>query len=140
MSGPAIEPDNKIVAIVDSRRSAAFIEDLVDVLYCCSVHSAYEMAFSANKRSLRARQYKQLISSPSRLFYGLLPCIFARRVHNLVIVRNEQEQTERLTWTEPAVMGNAPSGSSLVELYPSREYEHVRSLEPLCPAVYSREA
>jgi hypothetical protein len=138
-SGPAVQPDKKIIAIVDARRSESFIEALVDVLYCRSVDSAYDMAFMANKRQLRERQYRHLNTYPSRILYGRLPCIYARRVHDLEVAWNEEHKTEHIRWTEEAIFGNAKSGASIVEIVPSRECEHVRSHQPLALDIYERE-
>lgn len=138
-SGPATRPDKKIVAIIDARRSDAFIASLVDVLYCRSVDSAYDMAFMANKRQLRDRQYRHTNTYPSRILFGRLPCIYARRVCNLTVVWDEAMGKEHIRWTEPAIFGNAKTGSSVVEIVPPREFEHVRSHNPLALDVYERD-
>ena len=135
-SGPAIDPDKKVIAIVDARRSESFIEDLVDVLYCRSVDSAYHMAFMANKRGQRAKQYRHMNTYPGHILYGRRPCIFARRVCNLTILWDEGKRTEHLRWTELAIFGNARSGSGVVEIVPAQEGEHSRSTEPLSLDIY----
>jgi hypothetical protein len=135
--GPALERDKKIVAIVDARKTDAFIAALVDVLYCRSVGSAYDMSFIANKRALRERQYKHFNTPPSRILFGRNPCIYARRVSALTVERNETQQTEHLRWTEPAVLGNASTVGSIVERSPARELEHVRSCQPLSCELYA---
>ena len=130
-SGPALDPDRKIIAILDARRSDSFVEDLVDVIYSRSHSSAYDMAFMVNKRHQRDRQYKHVAAYPSRVLYGHLPCIFARRVVNLTINLDTDKQTEHLRWTEPPVYGNAPIGAGVVEFVAARELEHTRSARPL---------
>lgn len=94
--GPAINPDKKIIAITDARRSERFIEALVDVLYSRSVDSAYDMAFMANKRNQREAQYRHINTYPSRILYGRTPCIYARRVSNLTVQWDEETSKEQL--------------------------------------------
>ena len=129
--GPAIEPDNKILAILSSRRSSSTVEDIVDTLYCRNVDSAYDMMLQANKRKQRVTQYRQLGSMPSRFFYGRNPCIFARLVTDLTVELDETKQKERIRWTDPATLGNSDSGGGLKEIYSSRQCEVVRSVRPL---------
>lgn len=121
----------KIIAILDGRRSHSFVEDLVDVIYGRCVYSAYEMAFMANKRNQRDRQYKCLYTKPSQVLYGHMPLIFARRVRNLTITRDEAQGIEHLRWTELPIYGNASSGSSVVLVTPEEEREYVRSINTL---------
>ncbi len=138
--GPARTPDKKVVAILSSRRSATLIADLVEVLYCRSVDSAYDMAFLANKRRVRERQYRHMYSTSSRLFYGRNPCIFARRVTNLTVERDNGHNTELLRWTELAIFQNAKSGSGIVQVEPQRDCQHLRAFGPLTLDIYEREA
>ena len=138
--GPALLPDKKIIAILSSRKSDRSIADLVDILYCRTVDSAYDMAFLANKRKLRENEYKNLGSTDSRLLYGRNPCIFARRVANLTVVSDEDLKTELIRWTELAIFQNATSGSGIVQTEPPRDCQHVRSLEPLALDIYERKA
>ena len=138
--GPAIGPDNKILAILSSRRSSSAIMDIVDTLYCRSVDSAHDMALNMNKRKQRIAEYKHLGSMPSRFFYGRNPCIFARLVTDLTVSRDEVQRQELIRWTDPAVFGNADFGSGVKEIYPSREYEVLRSLRPLAFDIYDKKA
>jgi hypothetical protein len=55
--------------------------------------------------------------------------IYARRVINLTVERDEEQKKEYLSWTEPAVLGNSPSG--VVEVHPSRDCKLERLLKPL---------
>lgn len=97
----AITHDNKILAIVSSRRSSSFIEDVVDLLYCRSVDSAYYAIRATNRKKQRHNELMAMFSTPSRMFYGRNPLIFARRVADLKILRNEAEGTETVSWTDP---------------------------------------
>jgi hypothetical protein len=130
-SGVALDPDRKIIAILDARRSESFVAGLVDVIYSRSHSSAYDMAFMVNKRHLRDRQYKHVGVYPSHVLYGHLPCIFARKVIDLTITLDTEAQIEHLRWTEPPVFGNAPVGAGIVEIVAARELEHTRSAKPL---------
>lgn len=139
-SGPATDPAKKIVAIVDARKSKSFIESLVDILYSRSVDSAYDMAFMANKRNQREAQYRHINTYPSHILYGRNPCIYARRVINLTVQWDEEAATEQLSWTEPAIFGNAESGSGVVEIVSPSNHEHARSYGTLSLDIYDREA
>lgn len=138
--GPAVEPDNKILAILSSRRSSSSVEDIVDTLYCRNVDSAHDMMLYANKRKQRVARYRAHGSMPSRFLYGRNPYIFARLVTDLKVSRDETKRRETIRWTDPAVFGNADSGSGLKEIYPSRECEVVRSLRPLAFDIHSKKA
>lgn len=131
--GPALIADEKIIAIVSSRRSAGTVTELVEILYCRTVDSATDMARMANKRRVREQQYMHTNSVASRFFYGHNPCIFARQVLNLTVERDGTCGTEVVRWREPATYRNAKSGSGIEEDLPARDCEHVRSLAPLVP-------
>jgi hypothetical protein len=122
-TGPALVPDKKIIAILSSRRSADAIADIVDVIYCRYVHSAYDMAYLANKRKQRERDYCHLYSTSSRLFYGRVPSIFARQVTNLKIEQDLTDNCEILRWRELPVYQNAPSGGGIIVRYPAEEHD-----------------
>lgn len=140
LSGPAVDPDRKIIAIVDGRRSEAFIEDLVDVLYSRSVDSAYDMAFMANKRKQRERQYRHIGTYPGQVLYGRLPFIFARRVVDLTVQWDEEAGRELLSWVEPAIYGNAESGAGVREIVAAASHSHTRSHGVLTHDLYQGEA
>lgn len=139
-TGPAVEPDTKIVAILSSRKSSRSVEELIDVLYCRSIYSAHDSMMTANKKKERQSQFKAIFSQPSRMFYGRNPCIFARVVIDLTVTRDERERKEVVRWIDPAVFGNADSGSGVKEIYPSRECEVVRALRPLSLDIYGTAA
>lgn len=136
--GPAVQPDRKLLAILSSRCSSSTIETLVDTLYCRSISSAYDMAAMANKRKLRTQQYKATFSTLNRIFYGHNPCIFARRVCNLTIKRNEKMQTELIEWIDLAGYENAETGNSVLEAYPEKSQSIQRALKPLALDIYAR--
>lgn len=137
-SGPAVDPEKKIVAIVNARRSEAFIAGLVDVLYCRSVDSAYDMAFMANKGKQREHQYRHLNTYPDRILYGRLPCIYARKVADLKIQWNEETGEELLSWVEPAIYGNAETGAGVREIVAASYHSHRRAYGVLSSDLYER--
>ena len=132
--GAAMQPDRKIVAILSSRHSSASVETLVDALYCRSVNSAYDMATMANKRRQRNDQYRNIHTPPGQIFYGRNPCIFARKVRNLSIKRNESKNEELIEWIELAVCRNSDIGSSVAQVYPEEARSLLRSTKPLASA------
>lgn len=130
IDGAAADPNKKIIAILDARRSEAFIKDLVDTIYSRSHNSAFGMALMANKRHQRNRLC-HVGTYPQHVLYGDMPCVFARRVVDLTVTWDEDKGTEHLQWTEPPIFGNAPVGSGIVEIVAAREMEHRRSTRPL---------
>jgi hypothetical protein len=130
-SGPLILDENKIVAIVSSKRSTSFIEDLADVLYCRTVNSAGKMAYEANKSRYRKEQYKNIFSHGDRVFYGKNPCIFARLVSNLRITKDDEKMVEVVCWTEPAYCKPNPLNFRLEIVEPEQEKKLVRPLAVL---------
>jgi hypothetical protein len=123
---PATSQNSKIVAILSSRISEKAIESMVDVLYRRTVETAFDMAFLAKKSKERRGQYRNMCSSPGRLYFGRNPCIFARQVTNLKISRDITANTESITWTDLPVFGNADKGAGIKELIPARECQVVR--------------
>ncbi len=138
-TGPALMPERKIVAIVSARRKSKAIEEFVDLIYSRSVDSAYDMALFANKRKARERAYKHIYSTPSRLFYGRNPCIFARIVSNLAVKRDETAGVERISWTDPPYLRVETPGALPVEAEAAKERHVVRQIRPLSGDIYERE-
>jgi len=121
--------DNKIVAIVSSLRSSSTVEDLVDVLYCRTVDSAYDAVRTVNrKKKQRHRELKATFSTMDRIFYGRGPLIFARRVFNLKVVRNEANGTEIISWTDPPCLRIEKAGGRPVVADPERHCQIVRRI------------
>jgi len=139
-SGPAPVSDKKIVAIISGRRSSKAIREMVDLLYCRSVHSAYDMALFLNKRRLREQQYWHVCSQPDRFFYGHNPFIFARIVSNFRVEQDEARRLERVQWTEPPYLQIEKPGALPVEIEPAVERELIRTLRPLSPDIYEHDS
>lgn len=139
-TGSRIVSDNKILAIISSRRSSSFIKDLVDVLYSRSVDSAYDMANKANKKKQRDRELRATFSTPSSLFYGRNPMIFARLVTELKVVRNEAQRTETVSWKDPPYLRTEMPGELPVVVEPERYCELVRQINvPLSGDIYYKQ-
>lgn len=129
--GAALIPEKKLIAILSARRSSSAVADLVDVIYCRSRQSAYDMAALANKRKTREREFMHLGSTFQRFFYGRNPCIFARVVINLKVERDEMRNTETVFWTELPAYQNAPSGSVPMQIGPAQDCQLIRTVLPL---------
>ena len=99
-TGRNVRPENKIVAIISSRRSSSFIEDLVEVLYCRTADSAYDAARDANRTRQQRNQLRATFSANGQIFFGRNPLIYARRVTKLIVVRNEAQGIETVTWLD----------------------------------------
>ena len=126
--GPATVLESKLVAILSGRLSPNSVESIVEVLYRRTVETAGNMANLANRPQERRRQYRGLASTYGILFYGLNPCIFARQVTDLVVTPNLDIGLECITWTDPAVFGNADVCSGIKEIYPTRDGRIVRPI------------
>lgn len=124
-------PGGKIIAILDGRRSFSFVEDVVDVIYGRCVYSAYEMALVANKRNQRDARCKVIGTPPSQVLFGHMPLIFARKVRDLTITRDEAQGTEYLSWIELPIYNNARSGGPIVQICSEEKKEYVRSTQTL---------
>lgn len=135
-SGPAINDRKKIIAILSSKRSSSFVEDLVDVLYCRSVDTASNMAYEANKRKLRNNQYKHIYSGVNRIFYGKNPCIFARVVKDLEIDVDDENNIETVRWTEPTYYESKPPSYKPEVVEPEKSKEIIRPLTALCKDIW----
>ena len=95
-----ITDENRIIAIISSRRSGSFIEDLVDTLYQMCSDTAYEMAFMSNRKKERYRSNH--VVNAANICFGKNPFIYARKVRDLEIVKNKHDFTETVVWCEPA--------------------------------------
>jgi hypothetical protein len=124
-----VTPENKIAAIVSARRSSSFIEDLMDVLYTRSVDAAYDAVRMLYKKGRRQRELRPTFSRGDRLFYGRNPMLFARRVKDLTVVRDEQRGTETVGWIDPPYLKILAPGEMPVVADPERQCEVVRKLE-----------
>ena len=128
-AGAAVRPEEKIIAILSSRLSTPV--GLVQAIYHRSVDTAYDMSSTANKSKARAQRYENIQSTSARYFYGANPCIFARKVTDLSVHKDEAHGCEIIRWVEPAIFVNADRGSGIKEQWPSKQCEHTRPLIPL---------
>lgn len=136
--GPALTTNEKIIAVLSGRKSESFIRDIVDVLYTRCYWRAYGQAMHANKRKDRESQFRHVHAYPGHIHYGKNPWIFGRRVEGLEIERDEHGQLEHLSWTEPAVYGNADKGAGVKEIQPAEKRSLTRALVPLSAELYPR--
>jgi hypothetical protein len=69
-----------------------------------------------------------MFSTMNRIFYGRDPLIFARRVSNLKVVRNEANGTETISWMDPPYLRIKKAGGLPVVADPERHCEIVRRI------------
>lgn len=124
-----VRPEEKIIAILSSRLSTPI--GLVQAFYHRSVDTAYEMSCTANKSKVRAKRYEHTQRTSTRYFYGTNPCIFARKVTDLSVYKDEAHCREVIRRIEPAVFVNADHGGGIKEKWPPKQCEHTRPLIPL---------
>jgi len=138
--GPARAPDYKIVAILSGRMSGKSVEIIVDALYTRCLWTAGDLAHFANRKKERDKQFRHTYSQCSRFFFGHNPCIFARRVTDLVVKRDEDKFLEHVSWTEPPFLRVEEPGSMPVEVEPATSRKLTRALKPIVAEIYGRDA
>jgi len=75
---------------------------------CRTADSAYDAARHANRSRQRRNQLRATFSANNQIFFGRNPLIFARRVTNLVVVQNEAQGMETVTWLDPPYLKIEP--------------------------------
>lgn len=116
-----ITDENKIAGVLAARYSDAYIEKLVDFLYQRSVFSIQNMAYYANKRKDREREFKVLGTYPGHIIWGKNPFLFARRVKEFRVKCEDKNDQEIISWVEHAVIGNDKENNfRLKEFEPER--------------------
>ena len=94
--------DNKIVTILRGRMSFSDVEQIVYVLYSRCLWTASDLSYFANRRKEREKHYKPIYTNDGRGFYfGSNPGIYARRVTDLEITKDEENGLEHISWNEP---------------------------------------
>lgn len=128
--GPAIAPNLKLIAILSARKTMRTIQDIIYLIYSRNICSAKEMADYANKQNEHQQHFTHMYNTPTRIFYGHNPCIFARIVSELSVEHDDTNQEERVRWIEPSYMKIEASGTPPIEA-PAKTCELVRSICPL---------
>jgi hypothetical protein len=118
--------ENKIIAIISSRRSIGFIRDVVDLLYSHADVSAYGAVLNANRRMERRDGLTMSGGVGERFFFGENPCIFARRVSEVRVNRRQSEGVEVVTWIDPPYLKVERSGELPIVADPPRRCRLVR--------------
>ena len=134
--GPAMSPDNQIVAILSGRLSTKSVEPIVDVLYTRCALTADELTYLAHKRKDRQRQFKNPGTSPDRFIYGHNPWIYARRVTDLVVERDENQGLEHVSWTDPPEWAVREPGTMPVQIRSAIPKQLTRTLQPIVAEIY----
>jgi hypothetical protein len=98
-------PD-KVAAIISSRKSEKYIQEIVELLVKASEYNATDMAYFANKR--HKSQYQASgplvindVPHGERLICGSDPKLYARKVAYLQIKRDKISGEEVVSWKEP---------------------------------------
>ena len=91
-----------IAAILSSRKSESKIVEAVELLYLRSMYGAYEMAYYANRHNEMPFRAQRHPRTPDYITCGGNPCwLVARRVTQLRIQVDEENEKEILSWKEP---------------------------------------
>jgi hypothetical protein len=102
----AAKTQEKIVAILTSRRSDRAIAELMELLVLRANSTARNVAYYANrKRELVYKAQTPLginrVPHGERILCGHDPWLYARKVTELTVVVDELSNEEVLTWREP---------------------------------------
>lgn len=123
-----ITAETKLIAIVSSRRSMSSIRDFVDILYSHTCDTAYLAARNANRRRERRTNLTLSGGIGERFFFGENPKIFARRVTELTIRRDDSAQVEIVSWMDPPYLKVERVGELPVVADPARRCRLVRPI------------
>ena len=102
----AIEPAEKLVAILPSRRSERNVAELMEFLVLKATSGAGFNAFCVNRRKdlvYKANMTLVISKVPhgNRIFCGHDPWLYGRKVRNLTVSQDESSNEEIISWTEP---------------------------------------
>lgn len=128
--------DNKIVTILSGRTSATSVEFIVSVLYTRCLWTAGDIGHFANRRKEREKHYKPIYADHRRgFYYGSNPWIYARKVTDFVVEKDEEEGLEHISWKEPPDLKQDSAGRP-IGFEPGDPRELTRALEPLSVEIY----
>lgn len=117
------EPYEKIAAILSYRRSKHSVAELMEFLYLRATCDASSMAYYANRpRKMigRAQNPQPINGVPhERILCGLNPGLYGRRVTNLEISRDGEEEV--LKWQEPPTFRWKGASRTEIETAEARE-------------------
>ena len=136
-----LDNDNKIVTILSGRTALKSIELIVDVLYTRCVWTAGDLSYFANRRKEREKRFnKTRHGLHPRIFYGDIPRIFiyARKVTDLVVERDENQQLERVRWTDHPYLIQNSEYNKFIEKEPATPQQLTRALKPVSAEIYPR--
>ena len=134
--GPALVPDKQIVAILSGRLATKTVELIVDVLYTRCALTADELTYFAHKRKERQKRFKVIGTSPDRFIYGHNPWIYARHVTDLVVEKDENQDLEHVSWTDPPEWTVKEPGAMPVQTRPATPKQLTRALKPIVAEIY----
>ncbi len=113
---------DKIITIINYRRSGKFISELIEVLYEINNSNLRETGYSTKKRSYKSKEMNSFIMC------GVSPYIEARRVKNIEIFENS-EGKEEIRWIQPSTyrLEEASENSRVVEATREISKHYVRN-------------
>lgn len=113
---------DKIITIINYRRSGKFISDLIEVIYAINSSNLRETGHSAKKR-IKSKDKDGYFICPS---WGP-PYIEARKVKNIEVFEN-REGKEVIRWIQPATykLSETPDIHPFTEATPEIQKEFVR--------------
>ena len=122
---PKITDENRIVAIISSRRSHSYIEDVVDLLYLRATSDASGMYYYANRKKERHNKNRAIFSKGGRIFYGSNPFLYGRTVSELNVIADEEKGVEIVRWVEPPYYKQNPEAGFAIELVEGEKQKEI---------------
>ena len=113
---PRIIDENRIAAILSSRRSHNHIEDLIDLLYLKEMSNAHDMLYYANRSKERRKKNRAIFSNRGRIFYGTNPFLYGRIVSEISVISDAEKGVETVRWVEPPIYKQNPDLGFTLEL------------------------
>jgi hypothetical protein len=146
-AGPSAEFADEVAAILSSRKSERTVAELVEFLYAQVTSTASELAEYARnpkRNPYRANIGLMINEVPhgDRITCGAHPWLYARKVTDLTITRDETTGLETVAWKEPRTFRWNAARTGIEEAQAGREARVTRrvtgslSVEP----IWDREA
>lgn len=134
--GDHAKREDKIVAILSGRRSSQYVSDFIEQLYLAISCTATEAAYFATRRRnlpypVRHPVMINDIPHGDRMLCGYNPELYARKVNGLIIIEDEEADTETLSWAEPPVYSWNKDKSDIIVQRHSFPANHTRKARTL---------
>lgn len=127
---------DRIAGLVSPRFAATRVRQIVELLYARAQYTIEEMALFVRKPQLAP--YKALDEGGGQIVCGHNPFLYARKVTELVVVRDDQRGVETVRWKDPIRFRWSEASGRFVPAGPATPDECSRLLDrPICDLLRS---